>query len=130
MMVFKRRSPSFEKNPYKTNGTSAFLAMHCRAPPGGDAGVKTGLFASVGNVRYQVWQDVFCCTPILLLHLLVLLTLQFPTHSLCRGNLERNSLRPREAWATPARPAAAGGWVWQPAPAIKKKTYSYYEPPK
>ena len=28
----------------KTDGKSTFLAIHCRAPPGGDSGVKMGSF--------------------------------------------------------------------------------------
>ena len=49
--------------PYETNGKSTILAILCRPPPGGDPGAKTGSPASVGNVRYQLWLDVFAVIP-------------------------------------------------------------------
>ena len=35
------------------------FANLCGPPPGGYPGAKTGSPASVGNVRYQLWLDVF-----------------------------------------------------------------------
>ena len=58
LINFEREWNKKLPKPYTTNGKSSFFTMHCRAPLGGDAVVKTGSFASVGNVRYQVWLDV------------------------------------------------------------------------